>query len=59
MNHVSICDTIKRNESDVRDVGLEILAKIVFKFILFHIDFSIAIFFITLSLDTQLYWGLH
>ena len=30
-----ICDMIKRNESDVRDVVFEILAKTVFKFLCF------------------------
>ena len=32
---IAICDTIKRNESDVRDVVFEILAKTVFKFLFF------------------------
>ena len=32
---VEICDMIKRNESDVRDVVFEILAKSVFKFLCF------------------------
>ena len=32
---VSICDMIKRNESDVRDSVFEVLAKTVFKFFCF------------------------
>ena len=30
-----ICDTIKRNESDVGDIGFEIFAKTVFQFLCF------------------------
>ena len=30
-----ICDMIKRNESDVGDIGIEILAKTVFQFLCF------------------------
>ena len=33
--HFYICDMIKRNESDVRDVVFEILAKTMFKFLCF------------------------
>ena len=42
------CDMIKRNESDIGDVGLEISAKTVLKFLLFYIVFSIVKSFITL-----------
>ena len=48
LNTLTICDTIKRNESDVGDVVLEIIGKNSVQIPLFHIVFSIAKFFITL-----------
>ena len=49
---------IKRNESDVCDIGFEILAKNSVPIPLFYIVFSIDKLFITLQPD-QLLWGLH
>ena len=39
---------IKGNESDVADIVFEILAKKVFKFLLFYIVFSVDILLLTL-----------
>ena len=46
-----MCDTIKRNESDVGDVVFETIGKNSIQIPLFHIVFSIAKFFLTLELD--------
>ena len=51
---IHISDMIKRNESDVGDIGFEILSKTVFQFLCFYIVFSIDKFFITLQPDSQL-----
>ena len=37
-----ICDMIKRNESDVRDIVFEIMAKTVFKFFCFVLFITLA-----------------
>ena len=53
-----ICDTIKGNESDVRNIGFELQAKRGNKFLCFYIVFEFKELFISLQPDVQLRWGL-
>ena len=53
----SICDIIKRNESDIRNIDFELQAKRGDKF-LFYIVFEVKELFIFLELDVWLRWDL-
>ena len=52
--NMPICDMIKRNESDVGDVVLEILAKTSVRFLCFILFLALTKSFITLEPDIEL-----